>query len=351
MDTTTDFATRLDRHLARISRDRGRLGTPQVAVRAPGLDIDYRFGDATLPFHAASVGKLVTAALVMQLCEADALRPGTLVAEVLPAAELDGLFLPGEQVTLEHLLTHTSGAADYFDGKVSSGLRVSTQAVTDPDRFWTPEDLLAVSRERQRPVGRPGQRFHYSDTGYVLLGRVLEVVTGDTFHDLVHQRVLTPLGLGRTFLPFRSSPARGSTDLAPMYLGRTEICRFRSLTCDWAGGGIASTPDDLLLLSAALHDGGLIAPESLAFLARPRHRFRPGLDYGAGVMTVRFEGFAPWLRGQPRLQGHIGVTATHLFHDPAHGAEIALNFASTREMTRSFRTLFEVVRLLGRAAS
>ncbi|MBK8459184.1 MAG: hypothetical protein IPL43_02325 [Micropruina sp.] len=68
-------------------------------------------------------------------------------------------------------------------------------------------------------------------------------------------------------------------------------------------------------------------------------------------MTVRFEEFAPWLRGQPRLQGHIGVTATHLFRDPVHCADIALNFASTREMTRSFRTLFEVVRLLGKAAS
>lgn len=349
MDAATDFTTHLDRHLDRVTRRRGSLGTPQVGVRAAGLGMDYRFGDATVPFHAASVGKLVTAALVMQLCEADALRPGTPVADVLPAAEVDGLFLPGEQVTVEHLLTHTSGAADYFDGKVSSGVRVSEQVVTDPDHRWTPDDLLAVSRERQRPVGRPGQRFHYSDTGYVLLGRVLEVVTGEHFHDLVH--VVEPLGLKRTFLPFRSSPAQGATDLAPLYLGKTDVSRFPSLTCDWAGGGIAGTPDDLLLLSAALHNGTLITPESLAFLAQPRNRFRPGLDYGAGVMTVRFEGFAPWLRGQPRLTGHIGVTATHLFHDPVHGADIVLNFASTREMTRSFRTLFEIVRLLGRAAS
>lgn len=351
MDAATDFTTRLDRHLAPTTRRRGPLGTPQVAVRAPGLGIDYRSGDANLPFHAASAGKLVTAALVMQLCEADALRPATPVADVLPAAELAGLFLPGDRVTVEHLLTHTSGVADYFDGKVTTGVRVSQQAVTDPDRFWTPADLLAVSRERQRPVGRPGRRFHYSDTGYVLLGRVLEVVTGEPFHELVHRRVLEPLGLQRTFLPFRSTPARGTTDLAPLYLGRTEVSRFRSLTCDWAGGGIAGTPDDLLLLNAALHDGTLITPESLSFLARPRHRFRPGLDYGAGVMTVRFEGFAPWLRGQPRLQGHIGVTATHLFHDPVHDADVVLNFGSTREMTRSFRTLFEVVRLLGRAAT
>lgn len=350
MDDPTEFGTRLDRHLDHVTRRRGTLGAPQVSVLAPALGIDYRFGDATLPFHAASVGKLVTAALVMQLCEAGLVTPHTPVADVLPADEVAGLFRTGE-VTLEQLLTHTSGSADYFDGRVSSGLRVSKEAVADPDRLWTPQDLLAVSRERQRPVAGPGERFHYSDTGFVVLGRVLEEVAGEAFDRLVHHRILGPLGLRRAFLPYRSAPEIGTTELAPMHLGRTDISRFRSLTCDWAGGGIAATADEWALLSAALHDGRLVGPESLAYLARRRNRFRPGLEYGAGMMEVRFEGFAPWLRRQPRLLGHIGVTATHLFHDPVHGADIAMNFGSTREMARSFRTLFEVVRLLGRTTA
>ena len=66
-------------------------------------------------------------------------------------------------------------------------------------------------------------------------------------------------------------------------------------------------------------------------------------------MEVRFEGFMPLLRGMPRPVGHIGILATHLFHDPVHDADIVLNFASTREMVRSFRTLITIEQELQRA--
>ena len=69
------------------------------------------------------------------------------------------------------------------------------------------------------------------------------------------------------------------------------------------------------------------------------------------MMQVRFEGFSPFLRGMPRPIGHIGVLGTHLFHDPVHDAEIVLNFGSTREMVRSFRTLIEIERLLARVSA
>lgn len=344
----TEFSTRLDAHLARVDR----RWTPQVAVRAHRLGVDHGFGAPDLPFHAASAGKLVTAALVAQLVEADAVRRDTPVAALLPPEELAGLFAPDttHMVTIEHLLTHTSGVADYFEGKATGGVRVAEAATREPQRTWAPQELLAHTRERQRPVGRPGERFHYSDTGFVLLGRVLEVVTGTPFASLAHQRVFEPLGMARSFLPFRTEPATGPTTIAPLHLGRTEVGRFPSITCDWAGGGIAATPGDLLRLTRALRDGTLVSPGTWAWLAAPRNRFRAGLDYGAGTMTVRFEGFMPWLRGWPRLVGHLGITAAHVWHDPVHDANIVLNLGSTRALGPSFRALFEVVRLLRRVA-
>ena len=77
------------------------------------------------------------------------------------------------------------------------------------------------------------------------------------------------------------------------------------------------------------------------------HRHR---RYGAGMMQVRFEGFSPFLRSLPRPIGHIGILATHVFHDPVHDAEIVLNFGSTREMVRSFGTLIEIERALQRVS-
>lgn len=386
MDAAADFTTRLDRHLERVTRRRGILGAPQVAVSAPRLGIDYRSGGRAQRFHVASIGKTFTATLVMQLVEAGAFTVETPVSALLPRDELDGLFdttgstdAAGGSAMVAHLLTHTAGVADYFDGRVTTGRPVRDLVITEPDRLWTPADLLEFSRTRQRPVGRPGERFSYSDTGFILLGRILEQATGRAFHELLHERIFTSLGMRDSALLFRSVPAndRGgaaaaaewaqppgaataaiaaeastgtSLGIAPLRLGRTEASTFRSLSCDWAGGGIVSTPDDLVAFDAALHRGELVSRESLEWLAEPRNRFHVGIRYGAGMMQVRFGGFSPFLRGLPRPVGHIGVLATHLFHDSVHDAGVVLNFASTREMSRSFRTLIAIEQELARAA-
>ena len=379
MQATADFATRLDRHLDRVTARRGILGAPQVAISAPRLGIDHRSGDRSGRFHVASIGKAFTAVLVMQLVEAGAFAVDTPVSALLPGDELDGLFDTkgttdaAGQATVHHLLAHTAGVADYFEGRVTSGRPMRELVIAEPDRYWTPADLVDFTRSRQRPIGRPGERFAYSNTGYILLGRLLEHATGRAFHELLHERIFTPLGMRDSALLFHSRPANDEVGAAtsttatttpttttaptanelrmlPFRLGHDEVSTFRSVSCDWAGGGVVSTPDDLVAFGSALHRGRLISPEHLAYLAEPRNRFRAGIRYGAGLMQVRFDGFSPFLRGLPRPVGHIGVLATHLFHDPVHDADIVLNFASSREMTRSFRTLIRIEQELQRAS-
>ncbi len=364
------FTAELDRHLSGVTRRRGSLGAPQVAVRSARDGLDYRFGDEATRFHIASIGKMFTATLVMQLVESGAFTLETPVTELLPSAELRGLFVVdgedlADQATVDLLLAHTSGVADYFGGPVDSGPRFLDLVVGEPDHLWTPAELLDFSRERQQPVGRPGARFAYSDTGYILLGRIIEETTGREFHEVLHERILQPLGMLDSALLFHSLPERDFVsalavgapttatatvpEIAPFRLGKREVSRFTSISCDWAGGGIISVPADLATFSAALHAGQVITPASLARLTEMRNRFRPGIRYGAGMMQVRFEGFMPLLRGLPRPVGHIGVLATHLFRDPVHEVDIVLNFASTREMTRSFRTLIFIEQALRRA--
>lgn len=356
---TADTTRSLDRHLTAVTRRRGILGAPRVAVSAPSLGLEYRFGDDRR-FHAASIGKTATATLALQLLDAGSLALDAPLSTLLPASELEGL-LAGE-ATVEHLLTHTSGAADYFEDRVTSGPRMTDLAVSEPDRYWTPADLLAFSRERQRPVARPGERFHYSDTGYVLLGRVLEEVTGIGWPELVHERVLDRVGMPDTCVLYRTTPAADAgIDLGPApagapapaprglaetRLGRHEMSRHVSMSLDWAGGGLVTSPDDLVAFSRALHHGGLLSPAALDVMTGMRNSFRPGIRYGAGAMQTRLTFFAPMLRGLPSPIGHLGVLATHLWHDPVHDAEIVLDFASTREMSRSFRTLIEIERTL-----
>lgn len=165
------MSARLTCHLDTVTRRRGDRGAPQVLVSAPGLDVTY--GDAELPFHVASIGKLATAVLVMQLVDAGKITLGTPATDLLPPGTLDGLVTPDRipTTTVGQLLAHEGGVADYFEGPVTSGPTFLSLVLDEPDRFWTPDDLLDFSRRFQTPV-RPG--FTYSDTGYVLLGRVLE---------------------------------------------------------------------------------------------------------------------------------------------------------------------------------
>lgn len=334
----------LDAHLAKVARRRARRGlpAPQVLVRAPGFE--YSSGDRALPFHAASVAKLATAALVMQEVEAGAFGISTRVAELVPDAETAGLFAaPG--ATVEQLLGHTSGVADYFEGRVTRGPTMQDLVVTEPDREWTHESLLAFSRERQRPVAEPGRRFRYSDTGYVLLGRILEETTGSSFTELLRSRVLEPAGMTSSAL-WRREP--GPEKIAPLWVQGTELSGAASLTCDWSGGGVVATLDDLARLATALRDGTLVRHESFATMIRSRERFRAGIHYGLGAMELRFGEFSPFLRRLPRPVGHLGVLGVHCFTDPERDTTVVLNFHSTREMTASFHTHIRVARLLAR---
>lgn len=337
------FDTAITRHLDRQSR----RWQPQVAVHAPGFGIDYHYGATDLPFHAASVGKLVTAAMTIQLIEQGKLELDSRVASLLDPRLLRGIFRDENlyDVTIEHLLLHTSGANDYFLGQ-AQGPNISELAVANPDQQWSPLDLLSHARCCQRPVSAPGKRFFYSDTGFIVLGLILESSTATDFHDLVHKRIFEPLGMRRSFMPGRTRPTTGSGRIAPLYLGKTRIDAAPVLSVDWAGGGIAATPGDFLTLIKALRTGVLVSETSWSWMTKPRHTFRSGLQYGAGTMTVKFEGLVPWLWCWPRLVGHLGISAAHLWYDPVHDADVVVNFGSTRAMRPSFRTLVEIERLI-----
>lgn len=138
-------------------------------------------------------------------------------------------------------------------------------------------------------------------------------------------------------------------DIAPLWLGRHEFSRARSLSCDWGGGGIVTTLDDLVRFTTAWSTGALVGQESKDRMATAKHRFRPGIRYGSGLMRLHYEGFSPLVRGMPRPVGHLGITAAHAFAVPELGIHIAMNFHSTREMVRSFRVQITLMRRLLRA--
>lgn len=321
----------------------------QFFIKGPLIDegIEHPEGASDQPFHGASIGKLFTATLTMQMVAKGKLSMSDRISDHLPDELLIDLFVHGrvdrkEQVTVQQLLTHTSGVADHFLDPVIDGPKFIDLILSEPDRIWTPEMILDYSRGHQRAIGRPGEKFHYSDTGYILLGLMLERLSGKRFHELLKENIFDPLGMSQSYLMFHSEPSQARA-IRPIKFNGLDVTGYRSLSCDWSGGGVVSTPRDLDIFIRALFDGQLVDKQLFSRQMTFPHRFRSGIHYGTGMMELRPEGLFFLLRGYPRLRGHIGILSTHVWYDPDGDTSYVVNFGSDRDMRRSFQVLLRVM--------
>jgi D-alanyl-D-alanine carboxypeptidase len=339
---------KIDKLLRKIGTSRTPADT-QVRIFSEKLGIDYRYeSESRCPFHGASIGKVFIAALLIKMAHEKKINLDQRIHEILDPKYLTGLFVVegkdySSEVTIRQLATHTSGVNDYFESKSSNDSNFIDQVISQPDHFWTPDELVDYSRTYQKAVSRPGEKFFYSDTGYVLLGKILEKVSGMSYADLLSKYIFTPLGMGESYLhgyPAKKAPK----SIAPMYVNNADVSKMVSLSCDWSGGGIVTTTDDLLIFQTALHQGkfGDIMAEQAGF----PNKFRGGMHYGFGMMELHFNEFFFLLKGMPKLKGHIGITATHMFYDDVNDVHYIMNFGSDKRMVESFKTLIKIVQTL-----
>ena len=91
------------------------------------------------------------------------------------------------QIKIKHLLNHTAGLHDYFGDKLKYGKQMLVILFEDPSRFWTPRETIQWSKEHLESHFSPGKGFHYSDTGYHILGLIIEKVASTPFHEALRQ--------------------------------------------------------------------------------------------------------------------------------------------------------------------
>lgn len=340
---------RFDKYFSKIQSKQAKSSL-QILVDSEKLDFryDYSSNELNEPFHIASIGKVFTAVLIMILTERKGLSLQDPIAKYLTNAELERLFIfngkdYSQEITVEQLVAHTSGIGDYFGDQVNSGLPMTKLIVSEPFKKWTPYELVDFTRERQHAVGIPGEVFHYSDTGYILLGLIIEKVTGKPFHDNLQDEFFIPLGMDDSYLLFYSKPANPQKPFQRIWLNGSDVTDNQSLSADWAGGGIISTPKDLLSFYKAFREGKLFSKQKIQLMENCQNKFRTGIHYGAGMMEIRFEEFFFLLKGLPRVKGHIGILSTHLFYDPSTETYMIMNFGSNKLMVQSFKALIEIV--------
>jgi len=241
--------------------------------------------DAHTRYEIGSITKQFTAAAILQLKEAGKIDVDATVATYLPSIS------HAREITIRQLLTHTSGLDEYVNIP-----NFETRAAT-PATF----DQL-MSRIAEKPLGfTPGSAFGYSSTNYLILGRVIEVVSGQSWEAYVQQHLFAPAGM------MDSATMAEEGQLANMARGyvyaQGRTAESKPIAESWASsaGGIVSTADDLQKWGEALASGRIISTSDYQLLTSPA-RLADGStsEYGFGMKIDRFE-------GQPRLW-HDGNT-------------------------------------------
>lgn len=311
--------------------------------------------DPRQPFYIASITKLFTATLIGMLASQGKLRFHDPIADYVDTSILTGLHVIGghdyaPDIQIHHLLNHTSGLSDYFEEKPQSGPPIISQMLAEPERIWTPTELFAWSKQHLKPHSAPGQRLHYSENGYNLLGLAIERLTGLPLPEAFKQFIFEPLGMQHSWFVHGGTPLDPShPPLAQLYYGSRNVAGMPSLSISFAGGGIASTAPDLLLFMQALATGRLLDPSMLATMRQHAVKFVPGIRYGYGVMDI--VGIPLLMPARIRCWGNAGSTGTFLFYHPRTDSILAGALNQFRYHAKGIRFMLKLVHQLDKLAA
>ena len=234
-------------------------------------------------FRIGSVTKTFVATVVLQLVAEGRLSLSDPVEKRLP-----GLVPNGRNITIRELLQHTSGLYDYTDDPRSFAPYLTGNLAY----AWQPKQLVKIAVSH-KPLFKPGARWSYSNTNYLLLGLILQAVTKDSIAGELTRRILKPLGLkSTTFVAGNKLPAPAAHGY---YHGVDMALLSGSLY--WAAGAIVSTGGDVSKFLSGLFGGKLLRPQQLAAMEKSVSIGTNG--YGLGLIKVPLSCGVAW--------GHNGI--------------------------------------------
>ena len=333
-------------------------------------------GDALMTsehqFHIASITKTMTATLILQLYEKGEFGTKGLdislgELSIFPPEVLNRLHNKdnvsyGQNITLRQLLSHTSGlkdpysddangiAADYGNQaapnsiaaqwqydleKLSSGDSSFNEQTAIIYKNWIPWDSSQADNKDagminyyintlgNSPAALPGEVYHYSDTGFVILALVAEKISNKSYHKLLRDNIFDPLGMDSTYLAYASDPKpdKWEKDISDCYAGPFPMVTGGfNFSFDWGGGGVVSTARDLNKFLQALIKGNLFKkPDTLKEMLD--FKIYKGLEgsgtkMGLGIFAEKNK------KSGNTIWGHDGAWGTVMYYEPFGGIYI-----------------------------
>jgi D-alanyl-D-alanine carboxypeptidase len=325
--------------------DHDAVPAAALYVRVPSIELEWQgaagaadptTGDPMTPDHPvriASNTKTYIASSVLRLWEDGRLGLDEPIADLLPADVVELLhgdgYRPGD-IRVRHLLTHTAGLYDYADRVV-----YTDAIIADPTHRWTRREQLQAAVDWGDPVAPPGQVYNYSDTAYILLGSILEQITGDPMPTAVRELLgYARLGLRSTWFETLEPRPDNVPDLVHQFTGDIDSTTIDASVDLYGGGGIVTSIPELGRFTHALFTGRVF--EQRDTLDTMLTTF-PGLGlpidgevsrlpagaYRMGVWVAEVNGLTAYW--------HTGFWGTAAVHVPSIGVTVAAAVTQNRE--------------------
>ncbi|MEM8909878.1 MAG: serine hydrolase domain-containing protein [Bacteroidota bacterium] len=330
----THFQSLLDKIVARNDAVPGI----QLGLRAPSLDLVWEgaAGVADVksekpiatdqPFRIASVTKTFVAVAILRLMEMGKLQLSDPIGQYLKPTHrqllLDGGYDP-EVITIRQALNHTSGLYDYALG----GGEFVEAVKANPQYPWTRTEQLSKAMIWGKAYGAPGERYRYSDTGYILLGEIIEQQTGESL-GLALRTLLNyeALGLKSTWLESIENPPIGTGVRIHQYLEKEDTYDWHPSFDLYGGGGLVSTTADLTQFFYQLFNHEVFDQNSTLDSMLLVTQFNLSdesvnpkkVDYRQGIEVVQVFNTTAYM--------HTGFWGTQVVYLPSYETALALNF-------------------------
>jgi CubicO group peptidase (beta-lactamase class C family) len=305
------------------------------------------------PYYVASIGKLFTSVIVGILVEKKKAFYEDKITKYLGNDLLHKLHVYkgkdySNQITIKNLLNHTSGLHDYFEDKPKQSKPMLDIILDEPSRFWSPQEVVQWSKENLKSYFPPGEGFHYSDTGYHILGLIIERITSLTFHEALKQYIFNPLGMNQSYLIGYSEPLEKSNyPIADVFFGDTDVTQYRSLSADYAGGGIVATSEDLLKFIKAIVKSEIIKEDTFTKM-QDWAKFSIGIDYGYGLMN--FKTIPVLMPKKYNVWGNAGSNGSFMFYHPEMEAYFIGSLNQFGYHTKGIRMMFKMIDKLSKVS-
>ena len=314
----------------------------RVASSDGTVDFKGSAGAATpdTQFPIASISKMFTAALIMQLVDEQQISLDQTAQSILADVDLSGLHVVngvdhGPALTVRHLLHQTSGLADYYESDLAHDLKQGQ------DRSYGLDDVLQMTKALPPQAAPASGRSHYSDTNYQLLGAVIAAVTGQTYDQVVQSRICAPLSLTMTGV------LQGTNVGLPVYHKDAALNVPQILTSMGPDGGIVSTLDEMLTFLRTFMQGQLFKPKNTLQMRQWNRLFFP-LQYGYGLMRIKLPRWMTLFRATPELIGHSGASGSFAFYAAEPDIYLIGTFNQTDAPRRPIGFMLRVLNLVAK---